>query len=82
MELGGCDDQVHGWGQVVGVCREDGEKFEYLPVYTIPEEDKTVFYLLFYSETRFIHGHFQSIRPIKPKDDSDITKVGLDLRNR
>ena len=43
------------------VYKVDGLKFEYVPFQ--PLLDQTTMYLLYFSESRFIHGHYQSIRP-------------------
>ena len=43
------------------VFPEDGESFEFVPSGAL--QSQTTLYLLFFSETRFIHGHYQSIRP-------------------
>ena len=54
------------------VFPEDGESFEFVPSEAL--QSQTTLYLLFFSETRFIHGHYQS----KPHQlqNGDIVQLG------
>ena len=73
------------------VFPEDGESFEFVPSGAL--QSQTTLYLLFFSETRFIHGHYQSIRPRtensssgeppeKARNDSETTVTLSDLSGR
>ena len=73
------------------VFPEDGESFEFVPSEAL--QSQTTLYLLFFSETRFIHGHYQSIRPRtensssgeppeKARNDSETTVTLSDLSGR
>ena len=73
------------------VFPEDGESFEFVPSEAL--QSQTTLYLLFFSETRFIHGHYQSIGPRtensssgeppeKARNDSETTVTLSDLSGR